>query len=371
MTLYGLLHYYFYVRYKGAITMSPLGHGLLLAFLLAMVVMPILIRVASNYTNPNLTSLLSYLGYLWMGALFLFFSTHILIDIYNGIVSLSSMVFSTFFLELKPNVKISFLGTLGLVAGIMIYGMFEAQRIRLEKIILSTNKLPSKINSLRIVQISDIHFSATNRVRFAKKIVKMIESLNPDILVSTGDLIERDHMEREEVAALFRSIRVTYGKYAVTGNHEFYTGIHESSDFTEKAGFKMLRNEGVAVEDVVNVVGIDDPTSKQFGIEVPIAEDLLLKRFSNKRPTILLKHQPRIYHESVPAFDLQLSGHTHKGQIFPFSLITSRFFPNHNGLIKIVNNAYLYVSSGTGTWGPPVRFLARPEITVIELKNKE
>jgi predicted MPP superfamily phosphohydrolase len=252
-----------------------------------------------------------------------------------------------------------------MVTVIITYGVFEAANIRAKRVVLKTNKLPPGINELRIVQISDIHFSATNSTRLARKIVKIIKDSHPHILVSTGDLIERDLYDKGKVAALFRDIKAPYGKYAVTGNHEFYTGIEEAVSFTEAAGFRMLRNEGITAGDVVNIAGVDDPTWKQYGLDAPVSEDEILNEFSNNKLTILLKHQPRINKKNPAGFDLQLSGHTHKGQIFPFGLISARFFPYHSGLFEVGKRSYLYVSNGTGTWGPPVRFLAPPEITVI------
>lgn len=368
LTLSGLLHYYLYVKSKNALILSPLYKGLLLAFLFSMFVALILIlfNIFSRFERDLLTTCLAYIGFTWMAALFLFFSIHLMFDVYNGICHLTSLISSPVFLKIKIVSKLSFLITLLMVTVIITYGMFEAGNIRTKTVVLKTKKLPPDINGLRIVQISDIHFSATNSMRLARKIVKIIKDLNPDILVSTGDLIDRDLYDKGKVAALFRDIKVPYGKYAVTGNHEWYTGIEEAVSFTEEAGFRMLRNEGITAGDVVNIAGVDDPTSKQFGFVAPVSEDEILKKLSNNdKLSILLKHQPRINEKSAAVFDLQLSGHTHKGQIFPFGLISARFFPYHSGLFKVGKQSYLYVTNGTGTWGPPVRFLSPPEITVI------
>lgn len=371
LTLYGLLHAYFYFKLKSVIIISPLYNWLILAFLFTMLIAPILINVFIKYEWHFITTFLSYLGYTWMAALFLFFSAHICVDIYNGVIHLFSIIFPASFFKFKLGSMVSFVVVILMVIGIIIYGFFEAENIRVKTVALKTEKLPPAINSLKVLQISDIHFSAINSVRLARKIVDIIKDINPDILVSTGDLIERGLLEKEEVASLFRSIKAPYGKYAVTGNHEFYTGITKAVEFTENAGFKMLRNEGVTVGDVVNVVGVDDPTSKQFGSNANVSEDKILNKFSNKKLTILLKHQPAINKRSVTLFDLQLSGHTHNGQIFPFRMITSLFFLYNNGLFRVGNNSYLYVSSGTGTWGPPVRFLSPPEITIFAFQREE
>jgi predicted MPP superfamily phosphohydrolase len=115
------------------------------------------------------------------------------------------------------------------------------------------------------------------------------------------------------------------------------------------------------------VVGIDDPTGKYFGRYRDISEKALLSHNPDKKFVLVLKHLPVVNKEAVGLFDLQLSGHTHGGQIFPFTLITRLFFPFHAGLISLANGSQLYVSRGSGTWGPPIRFLSSPEVTIIRL----
>ena len=351
------------------LTVTPPYHALILVLFLLMLLAPVLVNILARQGNHLLATYLGYVGYTWMGALFLFFSIHLLIDIYQGILHLLSKSSLHVISTLNLGNKASFLFAVLLSMGIIIYGSFEAKHIEAERVVLKTRKLPPGVNSLRIVQISDIHFSVINGVGMARKIAGRIDALDPHIIVSTGDLTDRGLNEKERVEKLFRGLKAPFGKYAVTGNHEFYTGINEAIEFTEKAGFRMLRNEGIQVADLVNIIGVDDPAAKRFGIDTNVPESEILGKFSNDRLTILLKHRPLVGEESEGLFDLQLSGHLHKGQIFPFSLITSLLFPYHDGLFKLKGDSYLYVSRGTGTWGPPVRFLSRPEITVIEFQR--
>ena len=371
LTLYGLLHLYLYKKLMRALTLMPPYNILILALFLLMLLAPILVNVLAKYENHLPATYLAYIGYTWMGGLFLFFCIHFIIDIYDGTVYLFSKSFLPVFAKLHLGNKASLLMALLLSIFIMIYGRYESENIEIEIHVLKTEKLPPEANRLRIVQISDIHFSTINRTKLARKVVEKIEGLAPDILVSTGDLTDRGLKEKEKVAELFRGLRVPYGKYAVTGNHEFYTGIHEAAEFTEKAGFRMLRNEGIEVAGIVNMVGVDDPTGKRFGMDANMSEDEILRNLANKHLTILLKHRPTLNEKSRERFDLQLSGHLHKGQIFPFSLLTSLLFPYHAGLFQLEGGSYLHVSRGTGTWGPPVRVLAPPEITVIEFRRRE
>jgi predicted MPP superfamily phosphohydrolase len=166
---------------------------------------------------------------------------------------------------------------------------------------------------------------------------------------------------------MLQEIKPSYGKYAVTGNHEFYAGLHESLSFTQRAGFTVLRHTGVALTEGFNIAGVDDTANRYFASQEHPSEREMLQSLDQKNFTLLLKHRPVADSKSLGLFDLQLSGHTHKGQIFPFNIVTLLYFPIHWGCINPVDHCYLYVSRGSGTWGPPIRFLSPPEVTLIEL----
>ncbi|MGZ6222845.1 MAG: metallophosphoesterase, partial [Syntrophales bacterium] len=185
--------------------------------------------------------------------------------------------------------------------------------------------------------------------------------------VSTGDLVDGQIDTLTEQAMLLRDVQPRYGKFAITGNHEFYAGLDQALDFTRAAGFAVLREEAIAVAGVINIAGVDDPTVDALGLPQEISETKLLSGLSHRNFTVLLKHRPVVDKDSVGHFDLQLSGHTHNGQIFPFNLVVRRFYQLITGYFNLPNDAHLYVSRGTGTWGPPIRFLSPPEITVIDL----
>jgi predicted MPP superfamily phosphohydrolase len=198
-------------------------------------------------------------------------------------------------------------------------------------------------------------------------ILRKVKEAQPDLLVSTGDLVDGQLNSMAEAIVQFRDIRPRFGKYAVTGNHEFYAGIDDAIDFITRSGFILLRGEVATAAGVIDIAGVDDPTIRRLGVHGGLSDREVLSLGGGDRFTILLKHQPLVENDAPGAFDLQLSGHTHRGQIFPFSLITSRFFPHHSGNFPLANDALLHVSRGTGTWGPPIRFLSPPEIMVIDL----
>jgi hypothetical protein len=169
------------------------------------------------------------------------------------------------------------------------------------------------------------------------------------------------------LADILKQVQPRYGKYAITGNHEFYAGLPNALKFTREAGFTMLRGEVITSAGPINIAGVDDPTGRYFGVPKGTTEKELLSGLPKDTFTLLLKHQPMVNESTLGLYDLQLSGHTHKGQIFPFRYMVRIFFPHIAGWYDLSKGSYLYVSRGTGTWGPPIRFLSPPEVTVIDL----
>jgi hypothetical protein len=167
-----------------------------------------------------------------------------------------------------------------------------------------------------------------------------------------------------------QEIQPRYGKFAVTGNHEYYAGLSQPLDFTQRAGFTVLRGEVQTLPIGIHIAGVDDPIGNRYGLNKNITEKELLSNPDREGFTILLKHRPVVDQDAAGLFDLQLSGHVHKGQIFPFNLLTYIHYPVRAGHNSLASGSSIYVSRGTGTWGPPVRFLAPPEVTVIDLINE-
>ena len=252
---------------------------------------------------------------------------------------------------------------------VTLYGFFAARRINVASVTIPTQKLISESQFLRIVQISDVHLGLLTREAWVDRLVQTIKGLNPDLVVSTGDLVDMqlDHIGR--FADMLRSIKPRFGKYAVRGNHEVYAGMHREESFFERAGFRMLSNKGEQIGNVISIAGIDDPAvSQRLNTDLP-DEKSILERFSQEDFVLFLKHQPVVESSSIPFFDLQLSGHSHGGQIFPFNFITRMSYRVALGLSEMGQDTWFYHSRGTGTWGPPIRVLAPPEVTVIDLKH--
>ena len=364
--IYSLLHFYLFVRAKMA-----LGFGMAVAipiafFLVVMITAPIAIHLSESAGFGLLARVMAYVGYSWMALLFLLFCTLLATDLYRLSVHLAGAAAGRTLAWLALSARSCFLLSLASTAAIGFYGWFEAGAIRVEGIAIASSKIPAHASPLRIVQISDVHLGLTVSGNRLKKIMRLVREAHPDILVSTGDLIDGKMDDHKEVIEMLRAVTPRYGKFAITGNHEFYAGLDQALAFTNKAGFHVLRGEAVTVGDVINIVGVDDPSGPGYGSS-RTEEKTVLSSASKGNFTLFLKHRPVVDAESVGLFDLQLSGHVHDGQIFPFRLITRLFYPFIAGLYPLRPGSALYVSRGSGTWGPPIRFLAPPEVTVIEL----
>jgi hypothetical protein len=306
-----------------------------------------------------------------MGALFLFIAISLLIDILRVIIYIAGKLFQQDLTAIMPAARGLFFFTIIIVLIICGYGYHEAKNVMIEKITIESSRISNIVKRLRIVQISDVHLGLIVREDRLRKIINIVEEVKPDILVSTGDLVDGQINELDGLSDLFKEINPVYGKFAITGNHEFYAGIDQAIAFTEKAGFTLLRGKAVNINGLINIAGVDDRTAERYGLQSNSDEEKLLAGLDQGVFTLLLKHRPRVNEDSLELFDLQLSGHTHKGQIFPFSVITAMYFPLDSGFIHLQDRSSLYVSRGTGTWGPPVRFLSPPEITVIDIVPKE
>ena len=369
-SIYGGIHLYAFLKLKRGFALGAPAYLILAIFMILMVVSPIVVRISERYGYEALARGLAYIGFTWMGLIFIFISASFFFDIYRLLHFLARMLtqrpLADFTLSLRNFCTLAILFS----CAVVIYGYFEALHIRTEHVTVKTSKIPEKIGRFRVVQISDVHLGLIVGRSRLKRILRQVKDARPDILVSTGDLVDGQMDDLEALTDMFQNIPAKYGKFAITGNHEFYAGLDRALAFTEKAGFTMLRGEGITVSNLLNVAGVDDPARKRYGPDRAASEKALLEKMPREKFTLFLKHQPVINSESLGMFDLQLSGHTHKGQIFPFNLVTKLYYRKHTGLTKVNGNALLYVSRGSGTWGPPVRFLSSPEVTVIDITYK-
>ena len=265
---------------------------------------------------------------------------------------------------------------LGAATLLFIYGLYEARRPRVVRLALTTPKLAANAPPLRIVSVSDLHLAAFIGPRRLRRMASAVAAQRPDILLIAGDIADADMTRRHEEAAILRAIPAPLGKFAVTGNHEFYRGLEMSLAFMRKSGLTVLRGQTAKVGGII-IAGVDDSVfaGRFEPYSEPGSADVmrLLAELPKDRFTLLLNHRPHCPEQAVGFFDLQFSGHTHGGQIWPGRYLARKSNGAAQGLTRLQagrRSSLLFVTNGLGFWGPPVRFLAPPEIVVITLAGE-
>lgn len=369
--IYGGLHAYLWwktTRQLGLRGPAALALGLFFAL---MVVAPFLGRQFRD--GSALFNTVELLTFIWMGIAFYLFFLNLGADIWNLAAAAARAVSPTagFFALGGPRLFWGIAATTTLIVG---WAAIEASNVRIRRIPVPTAKLAPGTAPIRIVQVSDVHLGLLVGKRRLGAILERVRETRPDLLVSTGDMLDAvgDHLE--PLATMWRDVEPRLGKYAVTGNHEYYTGIPGALAFLEGAGFRVLRDETLVIPGVANLIGKEYRAPGGLAGSParlrPLAE--LVREGDGGLFTLLLKHLPTGFEEEAAplGIGLQLSGHTHDGQMFPFRWLVRLSFRHLAGLYRH-DASLLYVSRGTGTWGPPLRFLAPPEVTVFELMPTE
>jgi predicted MPP superfamily phosphohydrolase len=249
----------------------------------------------------------------------------------------------------------------GVVTLILVIGNIQYHNKKRQHLSIFTNKIETPI---RIVGISDLHIGYTITSKEVSKWVSIINDEKPDIVIIAGDIIDNHTRPilKDSLNKVFNRINAPMGIYACTGNHDLMYAIKDSTDIYKKSGISLLRDSYINLNDIT-IIGRDDYSNSKRDELKNIIKNIDMSKF-----TILLDHQPTKLNDAViNGIDFQLSGHTHRGQIFPISLLTDYLFDVSYGYHKI-ENTHFYVSSGLGIWGGKFRIGTKSEYLVLDLK---
>ena len=367
-------HYYLWMRLVRdpgwSAPLRTLGTGALIVLGALIPLSMVLWRVAS----PSISKPVAWAGYLWMGVLFLLLMTLFFGDLIRSMSQIAAA-------EPPDEARRSFLArVLALGAGALGfslsgYALWEGLAgLQIKHRSVTLKKLAPELDGLRIVQLTDVHVGPTIGREFIQGIVDKVNTLAADLVVITGDLIDGSVEELGTQVSPLADLQAKDGVFFVTGNHEYYAGADEWLAFLPSLGIRPLRNERVEVSRqgaAIDLAGIDDSDAHRFGSNHGADLKGALAGRDESRPVVLLAHRPRAFHEAKDCgVDLQISGHTHGGQIFPFGFVTRLVEPFIQGLHRR-GDSQIYVSCGTGYWGPPMRLGAPAEITLIELRSTQ
>jgi len=263
-----------------------------------------------------------------------------------------------------------FIVTAGTIALALAFGAVNAGRLKTTELEVRLPKRAGTMDTLNVVLASDFHLSSISGKKRLARTVSQIDSLNPDIVLLAGDIVDESVSEEEEAefSRIMAGIRAPLGVFAVAGNHESYAGLEKALGCLRSCGITVLEDDAVTIDDSFILVGRRDRQSLGYQERrKPI--QTILARFGRERrlPVILLDHQPGRLEEAKDAgVDLQLSGHTHDGQVFPINLINTLIWDLNYGYLRKDGTQY-YVTSGVGTWGPPVRIGSTAEVVRLRI----
>ena len=261
------------------------------------------------------------------------------------------------------------------VVALLGWGYGEAMRVpRIRPVDVDVSGLGPGLDGLRVAVLTDTHYGPIDRARWSAAVVDRVNELDADVVCHVGDIADGTAAVREAQARPLAAVKATLARVYVTGNHEYYSEVQGWLDYMDGIGWDALRNKHIVVErggDRLVVAGVDDVTAHGSGIDGHGADvDAALAGADPGLPVLLLAHQPKQVAQAVRAgVDVQISGHTHGGQIWPFHFLVRLDQPVVQGLSRHGEKTQLYTSRGTGFWGPPFRIFAPSEITLLTLRR--
>lgn len=376
MSVVGAAHLYVWLRLVHDPALSPPWTALASTFLfLAWLSIPLALSWGRRLPLPWAT-IVAWPGYAWLGAIFLLLVAVLAVDVARALAALASWalgtgsVFSGNELE-RDRAWAEVSAVLG--GSAVLVALALGRRVVVRRVRVPLAKLPAELDGTTIVQLSDVHVGPTIGKRFLSRVVERVNALRPDVVAITGDLVDGSVPRLAPHVAPLARLEARHGVFFVTGNHEYYAGVDEWCAHLATLGVRVLRNERVSIgggDASYDLAGIDDLAGRHFGRGHGADVDRALAGRDLTREVVLLAHQPRAVLEAEPAgVGLQISGHTHGGQIWPFNYLVRLQQPVTSGLARF-GNSLLYVSNGTGYWGPPMRLGSPAEITQLVLEAR-
>jgi predicted MPP superfamily phosphohydrolase len=366
--IYGLINTYIFTRFMQAIPAGPFRIWAVIAFWV-IVGSFIVARFLERAYPCDFTEVMTWIGSFWLGAMVYFILSLLVIDFARLINHFIPFFPQIFYADYQRTKLLTLLVISGLVMIITTVGFINARNPVVKSLDLNISKKVTGNKTLKIAMASDIHLGTLVGKRGAARLVRMINGLHPDIILLAGDLVDEDlsPVIRRNLGETLKNFYAPLGVYAITGNHEYIGGAEQAVAYLTAHNIRFLSDTAELIDDRFYLAGREDRDRPRFTGKQrkPLAD--ILKGIDHSFPIILMDHQP--FQLSKPeelGVDLQLSGHTHHGQIWPFNYITNAIYEVSWGYKK-KGNTNIYVSCGFGTWGPPMRLGNRPEVVSITL----
>jgi uncharacterized protein len=372
LSIHSLVNYYIFIRGWQGLELFPSVRfyylGIFIFFFLAYIVA----RILESFGHSIVTEILNWSGSFWFAAMLYFFLIILLLDIVRASNHFIHFLPAGLFLNYAKTKFVILISASAFVVLLIVYGFINASIVRIKTLEMTVSKTVSKNKTLNIVLLSDIHLGTIIGPNKLTRIVNKINSLNPDIVLFAGDVVDENikPVIKKNLGKLLENIKSKYGTYAITGNHEFIGGVGPAVDYLQKHKVKFLRDTAVLIDSTFWLMGRNDKDMPRFTGKKRMSLDSIMQQVDKSFPVIMMDHQPFHLEEAANhGVDIQFSGHTHDGQIFPLNYITRAIYHPDWGY-RVIDKTQYYVSCGVGTWGPPLRIGNYPEIVNVKVTFK-
>lgn len=369
-SVYLLGNYYIFIRGWQALPPITAIKAIYLIIFWVLALSFIISKFTGKQSFFAIHKITTWIGSFWLAAALYFFLFVLLIDILR---------FTNHFLHFFPNPDTqlyyymkfyTFISIIAIVCISLIYGNLNARNAIIRNISINIDKKNEKYPELKIALVSDIHLGTMVYEKYLNRLTDSINAQNPDIVLFAGDIMDEElsPILRNDIGKPLRKLKPKLGIWAIAGNHEHIGNFSKAINYIKTLGINVLIDTSVLIDNSFYLVGRNDKDSKRFGNGNRKTLRNITENLDKSLPIILMDHQPANLNEAIEnEIDLQLSGHTHNGQFFPFNLITRKVFELSYGYLQ-KGKTHFYVSSGFGTWGPPVRIGSKPEIVFINIR---
>ena len=366
-TVYGLVNYYIFRR---VVSIVPDNFRTLFTVIFIFIAISYIAgRFLENYWIWYVSDFLVWVGSFWIAIMFYTLLCLIVIDLFRLINHL--LPFFPSVVTGNPEKAKRFIA---LIVAILVFvtvvgGFLNTRLITTKRYNINIYKSAGELHSLTIVMASDLHLGTINGKSFAYNVVDRINKLKPDIVLLAGDIIDEDikPVLRDNVGEALLELKAKYGIYGITGNHEYIGGVNDAVDYLLKHNVEMIRDGYIKIDNSFYIVGREDRDSKRFADYNRKPLSKIMEAVDRSLPIIMMDHQPfNLVEARENGIDLQLSGHTHNGQLWPLNYIVGKIYELPWGY-RLIGNTHYIVSCGVGGWGPPIRIGSGPEIIKIKL----
>jgi hypothetical protein len=324
-----------------------------------MILTPPLLRFLDGQGSAPPWAWPGWLAYFWMGFVMVGFG----FSIVSWLAGLIVRLFTRKKMHLSRGLALFV--TLATICT-LVYGFNEASHLETTRVTLQTSRLAPENKPIKVAFFADLHLGLVRRPQVLDQLSHLIKQEKPDLILAGGDIVDGRLPPGDASEPILRGMKARLGKYAVLGNHEYYVGVLQATEFLNRSGFTVLNNKAVVINNIITLVGLDDPGRRGWSpLEVELVKGTIPKGY-----TILLKHRPVPPPESQGLFDLLLSGHTHGGQVMPMRYLVRLIYPHVYGLYDLPQGGKIYTTTGAGAWGPPLRVLNPPELVILTIKPK-